>query len=126
MVDMLPFPNISGNTPEEQISQLYNYLVQFKETLEFMLTNISTDNLSQDLINKLNTLGADIEKSNQEKDDQISQVVSQAVTVSDVINSPAFNVALNGSVEDSVDNAVKDIGFSVNFATGELEYNFKE
>ena len=122
MVDMLPFPNINGNTPEEQISQLHNYLVQFKETLEFMLTNISTDNLSQDLVNKLNTLGADIEKSNQEKDDQISQVVSQAVTVSDVINSPAFNVALGSGVEDAMGNIV----FSVNFATGELEYNYKE
>ena len=122
MFDMLPFPDISGNTPEEQISQLHNYLVQFKETLEFVLTNISTDNLSKELIDKLNELGANIEKNNQEKDDQISQVVSQAVTVSDVINSPTFKIALGNSVE----NAMGDITFSVNFATGELEYNNKE
>ena len=39
MVDMLPFPRIVGNTPEEQVSELYNYLIQFKETLEFALKN---------------------------------------------------------------------------------------
>lgn len=114
MFDMLPFPDVSGNTPEEQIVNINNYLIQFKETLEFMLTNISTDNLSKDLVDKLNTLGADIEKTNEEKDDQLSQVVSQAVTVSDVINSPAFKMAL------------ENIVFSVNFATGELEYYYKE
>lgn len=114
MFDIFPFPNIVGDTPEEQIANITNYLIQFKETLEFMLTNISSDNLSKDLVDKLNSLGADIVKNNQEKDDQLSQVVNQAVTVSDVINSPTFKLAL------------ENIVFSVNFATGELEYNYEE
>ena len=63
MYDMLPFPNLSGGTAEEQVAQINNYLIQFKETLEFVLANISIDNLSQDLVDKLNTLGADLEKS---------------------------------------------------------------
>lgn len=59
MFDMLPFPNISGKTVEEQASQINNYLIQLKESLEFVLTNISTDNLSQELIDKLNALTDD-------------------------------------------------------------------
>ncbi len=97
MYDMFQFPNINAKTIEEQSAQINNYLIQFKENLEFILTNISTDNLSQDLIVKLNTLGADIEKSIEDRDDQIQQVAAiKSLTVSDVINSESFKAALNG------------------------------
>ena len=114
MYDMLPFPNITAKDTEEQVAQINNYLIQFKETLEFILTNISIDNLSQDLITKLNELGADIEKSIEERDDQIQQVSNQALTVSDVINSPAFALALY--------DLISKIKFNVNYDTGHLEY----
>ena len=94
MYDMLPFPNITAKSAEEQVAQINNYLIQFKETLEFILTNISTENLSQDLIEKLNTLGADIVKSNEDRDEQLQQMSNKTLTVSDVINSNAFNAAL--------------------------------
>jgi hypothetical protein len=94
MYDMLPFPTINARNTEEQVAQINNYLIQFKESLEFILTNISTENLSQDLIIKLNTLGADIEKSNEDRDDQIQQMSNKTLTVSDVINSIAFRLAL--------------------------------
>ena len=94
MYDILPFPNITATNIEELVAQTNNYLIQFKETLEFALTNISTENLSQDLVEKLNVMGADIEKSNEERDDQIQQVASRTLTVSDVINSPSFSTAL--------------------------------
>lgn len=118
MYDLLPFPNITATDATELMAQVNNYLIQFKETLEFVLTNISTDNLSPDLISKLNELGAEIEKSNEERDDQINQVSNKTITISDVLNSPAFKVTLDGSV----DNAVNDIVFTVNFNTGNLEY----
>lgn len=111
---MLPFPNIIGGKPEEQIAQINNYLIQFKETLEFILTNISTDNLSQDLIEKLNTLGANIEKNNEDTSDQIQQVSNKALTVSDVLNSSAFDLAVKGKLQS--------ITFTINFNTGNLEY----
>jgi hypothetical protein len=98
MYDMLPFPNITATTVEEQTKQINNYLIQFKETLEFILTNISTDNLSPALIEKLNSLGADIEKTTEETTDQIQQVSNKAITVSDVINSEAFNAAVDSAV----------------------------
>ena len=39
MLDMLPFLRVAGNTPEEKIASIVNYLTQFKETLEFVLMN---------------------------------------------------------------------------------------
>ena len=112
MYDMLPFPRIMGKTPEEQIAELNNYLIQFKETLEFILTNISTDNLSDELVEKLNSLGAEIEKNIKDVDEQMQQVVSsKTLTVWDVVNSDAFKEAVETSVN-----------FTVNFDTGELEY----
>lgn len=97
MYDMLPFPNITGATAEELTSQINNYLIQFKESLEFALTNISTENLSQELIALLNSFGADIEKSNEERDEQLKQVENKSLSVSDVINSEPFKSALNSA-----------------------------
>ena len=126
MYDILPFPNITATNIEELVAQTNNYLIQFKETLEFALTNISTDNLSPDLIEKLNVLGADIEKSIEERDDQIQQVANKTLSVSDVINSYAFSLAVGNAVDKAVDktipNEVSKINFSVNFDTGHLEY----
>ena len=81
MFDILPFPRITGNTPEEKVAELINYLIQFKETLEFALMNISAENLSPDLINRLNALGADIEKSHTEREEELSQISKTSVTV---------------------------------------------
>ena len=97
MYDLLPFPTFAATETTDLVAQLNNYLMQFKETLEFVLTNISTDNLSPDLIAKLNELGAEIEKSNEERDDQIGQVANKTLTVSDVINSNPFQQALDGA-----------------------------
>lgn len=112
MYDMLPFPQLRGRTPEEQMGEMQSFLIQFKETLEFILTNIGIDNLSDELITKLNTMGADIEKSNENVNEQMQQVVSaKTLTVSDVVNSDAFKTALESAYE-----------FTVNFDTGNLEY----
>ena len=97
MYDMLPFPKITATTIEEQTAQINNYLIQFKETLEFILSNISTDNLSPALVEKLNSLGAEIEKTTEETTEQIQQVSNKAITVSDVVNSQAFISALESA-----------------------------
>jgi hypothetical protein len=114
MYDMLPFPDFNGKTNEEKVSQIYNYLIRLKEDLEFILSNISTENLSQDLIDKLNSLGAEIEQGARDRDDQMVQVASKTLSVSDVINSAAFSLA--------VKSEIKDVNFTVNFDTGNLEY----
>lgn len=118
MYDKLPFPNVVGSTLEEQTFQINNYLIQLKEALEFILSDISEENLSQELVTKLNSLGANIEKSNEEREDQISQVSNKLLSTSDIVNSASFKAALSSSVSDKV----SDIKFSVNFDTGNLEY----
>lgn len=115
MLDIFPFPSVSDGNPEKQIAELVNYLIQFKETLEFALTNISTENLSPNLVNKLNELGADIEKNKEERGEEVAQIATNALTVSDVCNSEVFKVAIE--VETS-----KYISFNVNYETGHLEY----
>ncbi len=119
MVDMLPFPSIREGRPEAQISELVSYLIQFKETLEFALMNISTENLSPELVNKLNELGADIEKSNTRREEEVAQVSVKTLTVSDVCNSELFKDAIASETS-------KNISFNVNFETGHLEYAMSE
>jgi hypothetical protein len=104
----------SEQTPEEQVAELTSYLIQFKEELEFILANISVENLSQDLVNRLNDLGADIVKDTAEREEQINQLANKALTVSDVLNSSSFKSAVQGEI--------KTIKFSVNTNTGNLEY----
>ena len=121
MVDMLPFPRVMSNTPEEQIAELISYLTQFKETLEFTLMNISTENLSPDLVNKLNELGADIKKSNDTREEELAQIiVGSTLKISDVIQSSDF--------KDAVENEMSKywLTLSVNYETGHLEYGIAE
>ena len=95
MYDMLPFPNITATDTKEQVAQINNYLIQFKETLEFILTNISADNLSADLIAKLNDLGSDIKKANTERGEEIQQVSGRIITASDVVNSAVYKADMD-------------------------------
>lgn len=116
MIDALPFPNVRSDNPEGQISDLINYLIQFKETLEFALMNISAENLSPELINQLNELGANIEQSKTERENELAQVShGNSLTIFDVVNSDAFKLA--------VKNGVSNITFNINFDTGHLEYD---
>ena len=110
MYDMLPFPDITATNIEELVFQTNNYLIQFKETLEFALTNIGEDNLSSNLLETINSLGVKIENSEEKTDDQFQQVAGKTITVSDVINSEAFKEAL------------PNLKLTVNFDTGNLEY----
>ena len=81
-----------------------------------MGTNITTENLSPDLVNKLNELGANIEQSKAERESEIAQISKgSSITVFDIINSPAFNKAIN--------DGISSIKFTVNFENGCLEYN---
>lgn len=132
MYDMLPFPNITATNTEEQVSQINNYLIQFKETLEFILTNISVDNLSQELIDKLNSLGSDIQKSAVQREEEIQQVSGKMLSVSDVINSSMFQSSIDSletevqkNVEANLPTAseiLEALELRVNYDTGHLEY----
>ena len=80
MYDLLPFPHKTRKTVEEQVQELYEYLIQFKETLEFILTNIGVDNLSSDLIAKIDALGNDIARNADAVDEQMQQVANRTLS----------------------------------------------
>lgn len=90
MYDILPFPNITADNKSDLVFQINNYLIQLKETLEFELTNISAENLSSDLIDKMNSLGAEIEKVEETKEELAQNVSNKIISVSDVMNSESF------------------------------------
>jgi hypothetical protein len=119
MIDIFQFPNIHGQTVEELAERTNNYLIQFKETLEFAINDIGIENLSAELVAKLNSLGANIEQSKKDKEDEYRQMSSRSgLCVSDVVSSNQFKA----SVEAETRKQVQNIRFSVNFETGELEY----
>ena len=94
MFDILPFPNINATDSKEQLGQINNYLIQLKETLEFILTNISVDNLSPELRQHLNGLSSEIKIAKEEQEDVTQRVSQSTLTVSDVINSPLFQASI--------------------------------
>lgn len=94
MFDILPFPNITATTVEEQVAQINNYLIQLKEALEFALADISVDNLSTDLLATLSSIDSNIKSVKEEQDNQLQQVAGKTLTVYDVINSEAFKTCL--------------------------------
>ena len=119
MIDIFQFPNIQGHTIEELALNTNNYLIQFKETLEFAINDIGIENLSAELVAKLNSLGANIEQSKKDKEDEYKQISTRSsLSVSDIVSSNQFK----SSLEAEAKKQVKSIKFSVNFETGELEY----
>ena len=120
MFDIFNFPNINkSDKPEKQIEDIVNYLIQFKETLEFELANISLENLSPELTNKLDSLSSAIDHGVDGIKEEFSQRSTGNLTVSDVCNSELFKSYVKTSVEGEIS---KQLTFTVNFETGHLEY----
>ena len=120
MFDILPFPNITAKEPEERISQVVDYLLQFKEDLEFILTNLTTDNLSPELQAKINSVKPDKDVFSDDQMEQLSQMKG-GISVFDVLNSAAFK-AYSDSVDEKIDSVLDGISFYLDYTTGELYY----
>jgi len=91
MFDTLPFPNITAKDAEERSKQTVDYLIQFKEELEFILNAIVNGEYE-----KVTT------RPIQMKEEVESIVNSSAnnLTITEVINSAAFHGALDGVREE--------------------------
>ena len=94
MRDLLPFPMLRGKLPETQIEELVTYLVQLKEELEFILSNISEDNLSEGLKKRLNSLGESIGANTAKSEDELLQVTSKIMSVRDIVGTDVFKEAV--------------------------------
>ena len=105
MYDALPFPHITAKDTKEQIKQIIDYLLFFRETLEFILMNISADNLSSDLLNKLNRFDEEIESLKKLEETVIQQVSNKTITASEVIESEEYKA----SVKELEDKWKEDI-----------------
>lgn len=137
MIDALPFPHITAKDTQEQIKQINDYLVYFKESLEFILMNISTDNLSSDLVDKLNRFDSEIETLKMVEDNVIQQVSNKTITALEVIESEEYKASIK-ELEDKLKEDIKVVDDKVlttselmdeiietmqaNLETGELEY----
>lgn len=124
--DTLPFPNITAKDAEERSKQTVDYLIQFKEELEFILNSIARGEYSS-----LST------KLTQATETQNISPSNNDLTVAEVINSAAFKGAINSVKEDIpaevekevdeklpglVDEGLQNLKFTVNFESGNLEY----
>lgn len=94
MRDLLPFPMLRSTTPETQIEELVTYLVRLKEELEFILANVSEDNLSEGLRKKLEKLGVEIGTSTNQREDELLQVTSKILSVRDIVGTDVFKEAV--------------------------------
>lgn len=94
MRDLLPFPLLRGKLPETQIEELVTYLVQLKEELEFILSNISEDNLSEGLKKRLNSFGKSIGANTTKSEDELLQVTSKILSVRDIVGTDVFKEAV--------------------------------
>ena len=142
MLDVLPFPNITAKDTEERISQLIDYLYQFREELEFLLMNISVDNLSQELQAKIGAIKQNTEVFTEEQTEQLGQMsTGGGASVTDVLNSAAFKSHVQSernyadtkfaeAVEEAKSYTDERCGgwltMRIDYETGELIYENKE
>lgn len=74
MLDMLPFLMTTSPTTEGQVKEIIDYLAQFKEQLEFVLSNISERNLSASLKQKLKDMDDSIKSAERNRTEELAQV----------------------------------------------------
>lgn len=74
MLDMLPFLMTTSPTTEGQVKEIIDYLAQFKEQLEFVLSNISERNLSASLKQKLKEMDESIKRAERNRTEELAQV----------------------------------------------------
>lgn len=74
MIDMLPFLMTTSPTTEGQVKEIIDYLAQFKEQLEFVLSNISERNLSESLKQKLKDMDDSIKSAERNRTEELAQV----------------------------------------------------
>jgi hypothetical protein len=58
-LNSIGLPKFSENMDPNDANALYNYLYQLQEQLQYILTNLDTDNLSDSLVSQLTLDGSD-------------------------------------------------------------------
>ena len=90
MFDVLPVPNITAKDNGEKITQVVDFLFQFREELEFVLTGIISGEYGKLTAQPTQAVETVIMTSNESQ-----------LTVAEVINSAVFRATIKG-VKDSI------------------------
>ena len=77
MID-LPYPNINGESEEKKIAQINNYLIQLKDSLEFALMSMESENMAMS-----ESFAKGLNESNVTREDHMSQVSSKMTSDTD-------------------------------------------
>lgn len=77
MFEFLPVIDLKGKTSAQKIDELEQYLKRFRTELEDILGNISTENLSPALLNRIETLENTVKAESKKRDEEISQLASK-------------------------------------------------
>jgi hypothetical protein len=64
----------TSQSTEGQVKEIIDYLAQFKEQLEFVLSNISERNLSESLKQKLKDMDDSIKSAERNRTEELAQV----------------------------------------------------
>lgn len=112
MFDILPSPNITAKDAEERSKQTVDYLIRLKEELEFVLSNLTEDNLSTELVQTIHSSGANNVASVDE--DYMQQMAQSGLKISDVINSEVFKSETIKGVNVNGQKLDKDANREVN------------
>lgn len=112
----LPYPSILEGDNENQIQIIYRYLIQLHDALEFEISNISSENLSDSLTLHLETIQALIKATSETADN--AQIIAQqrGVTIEEVVSSSLFKAALNAlelSVKAYADELKREVDTSL-------------
>lgn len=92
MID-LPFPSIIQGETREQIEDIHQYLLRLREELEYIISNLSTENFSTDLNSQFETI---VQLVNAAVEDAESARISAAngLTIHDVVGSALFKQSM--------------------------------
>jgi hypothetical protein len=112
MPNLHVIPRFNGLEEDKKLSAIERFVVAFWEDVERALSDIGSDNLSSELYDKLNSLGASLEKNKTEINENARGGTQGEVNIMDIVTSALFKNAVKGL-----------LNFRVNFDTGELEYD---
>ena len=77
MFEFLPVLDLKGKTTVQKVDEMEQYLVKFRKELELVLGNISTENLSPTLLNRIESLEKTVKAETEKRDEEISQLANK-------------------------------------------------
>lgn len=111
------YPHITGNTPEEQLVQVKDYLYQLVEQLEFAFGDIDDENLSESTSGQLVEINQSLAEMRANMENAMRNTSLNARKV--------VNEALK-ETDEKISSTLNSLEFSIDLNTGQLSYTVGE